>query len=101
MALTKTLAFCQTLSDSNSLLSIPFLFLSSFSLCLLPLPFALCLLPLAFSRSPLAFYREETVEVGIDAVGDGLECLWVVAKLAGIAIYDKQRPFVGANPFFV
>ena len=99
MALTKTLAFCQTLSDSNSLLSISFLFLSSFSLCLLP--FAFCLLPLAFSRSPLAFYREETVEVGIDAVGDGLEGLRVVAKLAGIAIHDKQRPFVGANPFFV
>ena len=52
-------------------------------------------------RHSLLSHREEPIEVGINAVGDGLEGLGVVAELAGVSIDDEQGAFIRVYPFFV
>lgn len=44
---------------------------------------------------------EQTVEIGIDTVGNGLESLGVVAELASVAIDDEQWSSIRLYPLFV
>ena len=52
-------------------------------------------------RGPSISEWEQTIEVGIDAVGNGLESLRVVAELTSVAINDEQWSSIRLYPLFV